>query len=313
MMLFVGGNKLSGMGQVMLRLQSLVPNSEYMEIGTELKKRYDSVFFFIPPFEHFVDTVKQLIVATGCTRYIVMTVCETLPVHKNYSEFACFPEVFVPSMFCQKLLSTAVPTVKWNILHHFAPEPLVQLPVDTSRAYTFYTIGNVRDPRKNIGMLIKAFQELDRPDARLLVKATGLEDVTSNSPRITVINGLISDKQMENIHRNGDCYVNCSHSEGVGMGAVEAALHNKPVIITDFGGLQEYVKTPWIVSCTPCEVGYTEKLFSPTMLWGMPDFDVLLKFMRECYDTNAREYDHPHTRTLMAHVATIFAPPDASK
>ena len=33
-----------------------------------------------------------------------------------------------------------------------------------------------------------------------------------------------------------DCYVSFSSSEGVGMGAVEAAIRNKPVIITDYGG-----------------------------------------------------------------------------
>jgi hypothetical protein len=44
--------------------------------------------------------------------------------------------------------------------------------------------------------------------------------------------GLLSDEEMENIHALGDCYVSFSSSEGVGMGAVEAALRNKPVIIT---------------------------------------------------------------------------------
>ena len=47
---------------------------------------------------------------------------------------------------------------------------------------------------------------------------------------------------MDKIHKSSDCYVSFSSSEGVGMGAVEAALRGKPVIITDYGGAPEYVK-----------------------------------------------------------------------
>ena len=51
---------------------------------------------------------------------------------------------------------------------------------------------------------------------------------------------------MEDIHAKSDCYVSFSSSEGIGLGAVEAALRNKPVIITDFGGAPEYIKTPYL-------------------------------------------------------------------
>ena len=89
---------------------------------------------------------------------------------------------------------------------------------------------------------------------------------------------------MESVHEAGDCYVNCSHSEGVGMGAVEAALRDKPVIITDYGGLKEYVKTPYVVKCSLCPVGADDFLFTKDMLWGKPDMKELVTHMKHAFE-----------------------------
>jgi glycosyltransferase involved in cell wall biosynthesis len=111
----------------------------------------------------------------------------------------------------------------------------------TPPPYTFYTIGNIADPRKNIQGLINAFLECNfGTEARLVLKATCFHPITLKIPGVVVINGLLSDEALERVHASCHCYVNCSHSEGVGMGAVEAALRSKPVIITDYGGLKEY-------------------------------------------------------------------------
>jgi hypothetical protein len=57
---------------------------------------------------------------------------------------------------------------------------------------------------------------------RLIVKATCNQPVKITVPNVTVINELVSDEVMEEIHTKSDCYVSFSSSEGVGMGAVEA-------------------------------------------------------------------------------------------
>jgi glycosyltransferase involved in cell wall biosynthesis len=102
-------------------------------------------------------------------------------------------------------------------------------------------------------------------------------------PFVTIVNDLLSNEQMEAVHEVGDCYVNCSHSEGVGMGAVEAVLRNKPVIITDYGGLKEYVKTPYVVRCSLCEVGMDDFLFTKDLKWGKPDTSELITHMKHAY------------------------------
>ena len=97
------------------------------------------------------------------------------------------------------------------------------------------------DPRKKFRDILQAFVRLNEPNSRLVVKATCGRDVTIQFPNVEVINGLISEDEMNTIHSRGDCYVNCSNSEGVGMGAIEAAIRDKPVIATTYGGPSEYL------------------------------------------------------------------------
>ena len=86
------------------------------------------------------------------------------------------------------------------------------------------------------------------------------------------------------------------------MGAVEAALRHKPVIITDFGGLKEYVQTPFVVSCTRTTVPRDDFLYQQGMVWGQPSLDDLMKHMKHCYDERITTWDHSHTESLMLDV-----------
>jgi glycosyltransferase involved in cell wall biosynthesis len=126
-----------------------------------------------------------------------------------------------------------------------------------------------------------------------------MKDVPLNIPRVEVVNGLVDEEHMERIHKIGDCYVSFSKSEGVGMGAVEAALRDKPVIITDFGGAPEYVKTPYLVPCELQELERDDFLFKRGMRWGKPDADKLLEFMRDAFHKKVRYMDHTHTKNLV--------------
>ena len=83
------------------------------------------------------------------------------------------------------------------------------------------------------------------------------------------------------------------------MGCVEAAMRNKPVILSEYGGAAEYVHTPWVVPCSIAPVGRDEFLFKRDMLWGVPDPVVLKKHMQDCYDRGVMYYDHSHTHNLV--------------
>jgi len=236
-----------------------------------------------------------------------MAVCETETVHKDYGIFLQYQPVYCPSEYSANIFKRQFGG-DWRVLRHFSPIPKIMPPL-ARKEYIFYTIGNVLDYRKNIKMLLEAFLRLNLPDAYLVLKATLCPDQTVpwKLPKVIVNHNLLTDEELDEFHRQCDCYINCSFSEGVGMGAVEAAIRNKPVIITDYGGLHEYVNTPYVVSTKPCKVGREDFLFQPEMTWGQPSLEELMKYMYECYTLRLREFDHEHTRLINDEVASTLS------
>lgn len=288
----------------MMKYKNLFPKSEYVEFGFPPQKEwYDKVFLFVlptgQPIEFYTRRTKT---------FYIMTICETYPVSEKYSQiFDKYNNVLTPSVFCKDIFTKQFPHSTLQILRHYA-EPRTYVEV-TTQPYTFYTIGNISDPRKNINMLIEAFIrcQFPRGTAKLLLKATCLREVKMNIPDVEVINGLLTEEQLEEqIHNKAHCYVNCSHSEGVGMGAVEAALRHKPVIISDFGGLQEYVDTDLILETSLTKVGVHDFLFEPDMMWGNPSLDQLIKYMKLCYSERRVYKKHDYTKYVVQRVLEDF-------
>ena len=254
------------------------------------KKEYKHVFAFVLPLKEQVMYVKNVF-----NPDVVMTVCETRPVHEDYKLiFDTFKCVVTPSEFCKKIFDKQFGT-NLPVFEHHVEKCEISKPIDTN-PYIFYTIGNVLDQRKNIPKLIEAFIKCNFKNAKLVIKATCIRDVHWKVPNVEVINGLLSDEDIDKIHKRCHCYINFSKSEGVGMGAVEAAVRNKPVIITDYGGLKEYVKTPFIVHCEETFIGNEDFLFQPHMKWGEPSIEDLIKHMKMCYTNKITHWDHKHTR-----------------
>lgn len=291
-MIIIGPKLLTGIGQHAQKYTNVFPtHSQYYEFGNELPESEHGLIFVLPikPQLDYVSYAKTRIKNLAC-----MTVCETETVHEDYGLIMkAFKRVAVPSNFCKRVLSKQFPNNEFYVIHAHIPTP------STEKPYTFYHIGNIMDPRKQFREILKAFIHLNEPNSRLLVKATCNKDVDINLPRVKVINGLISDEEMDTIHDRCDCYVNFSHSEGVGMGAVEAAIRDKPVIITDYGGASEYIKTPYTIECGLQELENDDFLFKKGMIWGKPNPDQLLEFMRHAYDNRVRYMNHEHTKILV--------------
>ena len=290
-MIIIGPKLLTGIGQHANKYVKLfLPDCGYHLIGSELPESEHGLVFTLPIKDHldYITYAKTRVKNLAC-----MTVCETETVHEDYGLIMKeFKRVAVPSEFCKRVLSKQFPDNEFYVIHAHIPPP-------PEKPYTFYHIGNIMDPRKKFRDIIQAFARLNEPNTRLVVKATCNQDVDIQFPRIKVINGLISDEEMDKLHNECDCYVNFSHSEGVGMGAVEAAMRDKPVIITSYGGASEYINTPYTIDCGLQELERDDFLFKRGMTWGKPNFDQLLEFMRHAYDNRVRYMNHEHTRNLV--------------
>ncbi len=303
--LFVGPTLLAGIGQVTNRYASLVRaaghEAEYVVFGQRPSKtRYDCGFAFVLPLEDQLNLVDQY--ATFCAKMHYMTICETDTVNPVYGILSRYKSLLVSSEFCKNVFERQFPDLNWTVLPLYA-EPRVPRPPAAATPYVFYSIGNILDPRKNIRGLIDAYLRCGfGGQAHLVLKATCNQPIEWKVPGVTIINGLLSDEDLEKVHDAGHCYVNCSHSEGVGMGAVEAALRSKPVVITDYGGLKEYVKTPWIVPCTPGPIGFDDFLFTKDLVWGHPSGEALQQCLRDCFEKKVTSWDHEHTRKIMSNL-----------
>lgn len=304
MVTFIGPTLLSGIGQMLHKYLYVFRDSKYVELVPGQVPSGDvAVIFALPagPWLELIPEIKRNFKKVHC-----MTICETETVHEGYGKlFEFFDEIIVASDFCQRVFSRQFPEKKFIVWRAHVPRPpkscksqkVLDLPKDR---YVFYHIGNIVDPRKNIRGILEAFMRLGRPDDTLLVlKATCLQTVEIKLPNVLVINGLLPEAELECIHEACHCYVSFSNSEGIGMGAVEAALHNKPVIITEYGGACEYIKTPYVIPCELQEIPRDDFLFKKGMLWGKPNPDKLLEFMGHALDNKVYYVEHSHTKELV--------------
>ena len=290
-MIIIGPALNTGIGNHAFKYKRIfAPNSMYFQFGNKLPMEEHGLVFMLPikPHLEYLKYIRTRVKNLAC-----MTVCETETVHEDYGLIMNeFKKVAVPSEFCKRVLSKQFPDNEFFVIHAHIPEP-------KPKPYTFYHIGNVMDPRKNFKRVLEAFARMNEPNTRLVVKATCNQEITIPFPRVEVINKMLTDEEMDELHNRCDCYVSFSHSEGVGMGAVEAAMRNKPVIITEYGGAPEYIKTPYTIQCGLQELERDDFLFKKGMYWGKPNFDQLLEYMRHVYERDIRHMDHEHTKKLV--------------
>jgi glycosyltransferase involved in cell wall biosynthesis len=256
------------------------------------------VFAFALPIPLWLERLQNI--KRVAKNVVCMTVCETETVHPDYGKlFKMFNTVLVPSEFCKIVFSRQFRGTEFKVVRHWEPLPEPSPERSSAKKYVFYHIGNILDHRKQINHIIRAFQELDLPDSQLVLKATCKQPVKVNVPNVLVINGLLPKEQLDRIHNACDCYVSFSNSEGVGMGAVEAALRDKPVILSSYGGAVEYINTEYVIKCKLKTVGVDDFLYSAYMFWGDPDYETLKKHMKHAYDNKVRHVDHEYTRILL--------------
>lgn len=196
-------------------------------------------------------------------------------------------------------------------------EPLNLDSVDTS--FNFLIVGQFTgdDPwndRKNIFFTVKWFCETfaNDPDVGLIVKvnhgrATMIDrKLTKNTmkhlisetrsgpfPRIHVVHGSLSPKEMAALYKRDDvkCLISLTRGEGFGLPLLEAAASGIPVIATNWSGHLDFLKLGKFI---PIKYTLTEipenrvdnRIFVPGMKWADPseeDFKMKVTKIRNKY------------------------------
>jgi glycosyltransferase involved in cell wall biosynthesis len=301
-MLLIGPSMLAGIGQHLFKYSYVLQNARYIQLGVDPIPEDDTALIFALPTPAWIQSIPEI--KQKCKKVICMTTCETETVHEAYGELLKhFDKVAVSSRFCKKVFSRQFPHTEFIIVRAHIPVKVIATVTNTfgipKGKYIFYHIGNIADHRKNFKGILEAFVRLNLPDSLLVVKATCMKEISIPFPNVIVINGLLPEDELDGLHKICDCYVSFSNSEGIGLGAVEAAIQNKPVIIPEYGGAVDYIKTPYLIECGKQEVPFDDFLFKKGMIWGKPSFEQLMKFMKDAYDKKLTYMSHSHTRFVV--------------
>lgn len=105
--------------------------------------------------------------------------------------------------------------------------------------------GTMTQERKNVFRLIDAAKKYDFK--LVLVGNTGNEESRKrlvahigNSSNIIEVKGFVSDEELHNLYGRAKVFALPSLNEGVGLVALEAAMHECNIVITNLGGPKEY-------------------------------------------------------------------------
>lgn len=177
--------------------------------------------------------------------------------------------------------------------------------------FVFYTINQFTE-RKNIVSTIKSFWSAFSAgeDVALIVKTYRnnyddhekgvLRDFMrrlkamcampkgANFPPVYMILDMLSDDQINSLHKRCDCYVTLDRGEGFGISSATAGAAGNPLIATGFGGVNEYANkgNSYLVDYT--EVAVSNMPWSPWynvgQFWAQPNEKQAAELMRYVYN-----------------------------
>ena len=183
------------------------------------------------------------------------------------------------------------------------------------RPFTFTFVGTWT-PRKNgiavVRAYLAAFPEVT-PHVALALKISGtlaeldrLRDEIGGRTDIWLWDVEWTERQIQWLHANTDCYVSAHHGEGWGMGPFQAKLLGKPVIYTDWSAVREFcspgagdIPIPYTLGPVPGYMHFMAQYAetdATTLQWADPSHDALVDAMREMAA-------HPAPYAAKAHAA----------
>lgn len=129
---------------------------------------------------------------------------------------------------------------------------------DTPKEQFCLFAGTMTQERKNVPNLIHAAKKYG---FRLVLvgntgNAASLEKLKSLIGEVNniEIKGFVSDYELENLYNRAKVFALPSLNEGVGLVALEAAMHGCNIVITDLGGPKEYYKEGFAYLVNPYDI-----------------------------------------------------------
>lgn len=176
--------------------------------------------------------------------------------------------------------------------------------------YKFYSVFQWQN-RKGFDILLnayyKAFNNEDRVLLILKVNPLNIGNYTENKIKMDILDlkrklnlkyyppvylstEIVPSNYIKMLHNTGDCYVSPHHGEGWGMPIHDAMRMEKQLIVTQYGGVTEYLdnNSAHIIKHKIGSVGGMEwsPLYSPDQNWAHPSIYHLSALFRDVYENN---------------------------
>ena len=118
--------------------------------------------------------------------------------------------------------------------------------------------GTMTQPRKNVPNLIKAAKKYGFPLKLVGNKGNAyseskLRELIGDSTNIEIL-GFVSDEELTMLYNRAKVFALPSLNEGVGLVALEAAIHGCNVVITNLGGPKEYYEKNTVQLVNPYDI-----------------------------------------------------------
>lgn len=159
-------------------------------------------------------------------------------------------------------------------------------PLSLLKAY-WYAFQN----NEKVALVMKTYRSNYSEEEKSVIRSTiqRLKSmvVFDSFPKLYYISDMLTEDEMRGLFKRIDCYVSLDRGEGWGLSPFQAGAYGKPVIVTGFGGVTEYLKpdNSYLINhtLTPTHGMPWSRWYKSEQLWAQADVYHGAKLMQEVY------------------------------
>lgn len=246
------------------------------------------------------------------------TVWETSKIHHDWIDYCnCMDAIIVPCDWNVGVFRNSGVTVPIYCVPHIVDSsdkgsiPEFSLEGPKPDDYIFYSIGQFTERKDPISLLKAYWYAFDSTDNVSLVIKTHRNDYSDSEKSIIVqtlkkvkngmvlpkgkdyasvhlILDLLSNDDILGLHKYGDCFVNLNRGEGFGLPEAEAVAAKNPVIVTGYGGVNQFLNknNSYLVDYTLSPVSGMPYIpwYTADQCWAQADICNAADYMRYVYE-----------------------------
>ena len=201
----------------------------------------------------------------------LFTMFETSDIHPDIAQsMQHFDEVWVPFPYLRDILLRAGVQNAHSLNWWKSPlVPKIRPQVKTNKGLVFLYVGT-NDIRKNVAQLVDCFLKSRRNDDLLILKTNKSDNIPIRK-NIKIITNRLSDDELSNLYNDCDYVITFTKGEGVGLPLLEAFDHNKPIIATSAGLLND-TRNFLGPTCNWITLPHEEKIIGVDIINKLPSY-----------------------------------------